>query len=124
MTLSLNWQFLGLAVFVVGLQAFFLACVAQVLFDYTGRKSARWLRLFPYTRSVLIAVVFVLAGIGLGIPLVVAYINNDYALRSANLLQDHLAVTGLAAVIAGAQLFVFTLVLHGAVLATARSRSR
>jgi glycosyltransferase involved in cell wall biosynthesis len=123
-TLSLNWQFLGLAVFVVGLQAFFLACVAQVLFDYTGRKRTRWLRLFPYTRSVLLALVLVVTGVGLGIPLVVAYLNNDYALTSANLLQDHLAVTGLAAVIAGAQLFVFTLVLHGAVLATARSRAR
>ena len=123
-TLSLNWQFLGLALFVVGLQAFSLGCIAQVLFDYTGRKQKRWLRLFPYTRSVLIASVLVLVGIGLGIPLVVAYIGNDYALTSANLIQDHLAVTGLAAVIAGAQLFVFTLLLHGAVLATARSRRR
>jgi len=123
-TLSLNWQFLGLAVFVVGLQAFFLACIAQVLFDYTGRKRERWLRLFPYTRTVLAAVGLVLLGMGLGVPLVVAYVNNDYALTSANLPQDHLAVTGLAAAIAGAQLFVFTLLLHGAVLATAKSRSR
>jgi len=66
----------------------------------------------------------VLLGMGLGVPLVVAYVNNDYALTSANLPQDHLAVTGLAAAIAGAQLFVFTLLLHGAVLATAKSRSR
>lgn len=124
LTLSLNWQFLGLAVFVVGLQSFFLACIAQVLFDYTGRKQERWLRLFPYTRTVLIAALFVLLGIGLGIPLVVAYIGDNYALTSANLLQDHFAVTGLASVIAGAQLFVFTLLLHGAVLATARSRPR
>jgi glycosyltransferase involved in cell wall biosynthesis len=123
-TLSLNWQFLGLAVFVVGLQAFSLGCIAQVLFDYTGRKRARWLRLFPYTRSVLVAALLVALGIGLGIPLVIAYVNHDYALTAANLVQDHIAVTGLAAVIAGAQLFVVTLVLHGAVLATARSRPR
>jgi glycosyltransferase involved in cell wall biosynthesis len=123
-TLSLNWQFLGLAVLVVGLQAFCLGCIAQVLFDYTGRKRERWLRLFPYTRSVLIAALLVLVGIGLGIPLILAYINNDYALTAANLVQDHLAVTGLAAVIAGAQLFMFTLLLHGAALATARSRRR
>ena len=123
-TLSLNWQFLGLAVFVVGLQAFFLAGIAQVLFDYTGRKRERWLGLFPYTRSVLISVLLVVIGMGLGVPLVAAYINNDYALTAANLTQDHLAVTGLAAVIAGVQLFVFTLLLHGAVLATARSRLR
>ena len=40
---------------VVGLQFVFLGCVAQVLFDYTGRRKRRWLRLFPYTRTVLIA---------------------------------------------------------------------
>jgi glycosyltransferase involved in cell wall biosynthesis len=121
-TFSLNWQFLGLAVFVVGLQAFFLGCIAQVLFDYTSRKRQRWLRLFPYTRTVLLAVSLVLVGLALAVPLAVAYVNNDLALRTSNLIEDHLAVTGLAAAIAGAQLFVFVLVLHGAVLATSRRR--
>ena len=54
-TLSLNWQFLGVALLTVGLQAFFLGCIAQVLFDYTGKFKERWLRVFPYTRTVLIA---------------------------------------------------------------------
>jgi glycosyltransferase involved in cell wall biosynthesis len=121
-TLSLNWQFLGLALFVVGLQAFFLGCIAQVLFDYTGGRRKRWLAVFPYTRTVLIAMLLVLAGIGLGIPLAVAYVGNGLALTSANFVQDHLAVTGLAAAIAGAQLFVFVLLLHGAVVATSSRR--
>ncbi len=123
-TLSLNWQFLGLALFVVGLQGVFLGGIAQVLFDYTGRRRARWLKVFPYTRTVLIAVVLVLLGIGLGIPLAVAYIVNGLALTSANAVQDHLAVTGLAAGVAGAQLFAFVLLLHGAVVATTRRRPR
>lgn len=122
-TFSLNWQFLGLAMLVVGLQAFFLACIAQVLFDYKGRKRDRWLRWFPYTRSVLLALGLVLVGIGLAIPLAVAYVDNGLALRASNLIEDHLAVTGLAAAITGAQLFVFVLVLHGAVVATRRRRS-
>ena len=121
-TLSLNWQFLGLALFVVGVQAFFLGCIGQVLFDYTGRKKKRWLALFPYTRTVLIAVGLVLFGIGMGIPLAVAYLSNDLVLTSVNYVQDHLAVTGLTAGIAGAQLFVFVLLLHGAVVATSRRR--
>jgi glycosyltransferase involved in cell wall biosynthesis len=121
-TLSLNWQLLGLALFVVGMQAFFLGCIAQVLFDYTGRKRKRWLRTFSYTRTVLISVTLVLAGVVLGVPLAVAYLNNDLVLTSANFVQDHLAVTGLAAGIAGAQLFVFVLLLHGAVVATTPTR--
>lgn len=119
-TLSLNWQFLGLAVFVVGLQAFFLGCIAQVLFDYSGSKRRRWVRLFAYTRTVLISILLVWGGAALCIPLALAYLNNDLVLTSANFVQDHLAVTGLALGIAGAQLFVFVLLLHGTVVATTR----
>jgi glycosyltransferase involved in cell wall biosynthesis len=121
-TLSLNWQLLGLAIFVVGLQAFFLGCIARVLFDYTGRRRERLLRLFPYTRTVFAAAGLVLLGIGLAVPLAVAYFSNNLALKTSNLAQDHLAVTGLTAVIAGAELFVFVLLLHGAVVATSRAR--
>ena len=121
-TLSLNSQFLGVAMMTVGGQAFFLGCIAQVLFDYTGRHRERWMRIFPYTRTVLIAFGLVLLGIALAIPLVVSYLANDLALQRADTLENHLAVTGLAAVIAGAQLFVFTLLLHGAVVATTHGR--
>jgi len=122
-TLSLNWQLFGLALLVVGLQAFFLGCIAQVLFDYTGSKRRRWLRVFPYTRSVLISVVLVLAGAGLCVPLAIAY-SDHLRLSIANYSQDHLAVTGLAAGIVGAQLFVFVLLIHGAVVATTRGQLR
>jgi hypothetical protein len=121
-TLSLNWQFLGVAVLTVGGQAFFLGCIAQVLFDYTGRHRERWLRIFPYTRTALIAFGLVVLGIALAIPLIVSYLSNDLALERPDTVENHLAVTGLAAVIAGAQLFVFTLLLHGAIVATTHGR--
>jgi glycosyltransferase involved in cell wall biosynthesis len=121
-TLSLNWQFLGVAVLTVGGQAFFLGCIAQVLFDYTGRHRERWLRIFPYTRTALIAFGLVVLGIAAAIPLIVSYLSNDLALERPDTVENHLAVTGLAAVIAGAQLFVFTLLLHGAIVATTHGR--
>jgi glycosyltransferase involved in cell wall biosynthesis len=124
LTLSLNWQFFGLAMLVVGLQGFFLGCIAQVLFDYTGRYSRRWLRAFPYTRTALIAFALVAAGICLGLPLLISYLQNDFRLVAAHSDENHLAITGLAIVICGAQLFVFTLLLHGTVAATTGSRSR
>ena len=121
-TLSLNWQYLGLATLVVGLQFVFLGVVAQVLFDYTGRRRRRWLRLFPYTRTVLVAFGLFLLGVGLCVPLVETYVDQGLALERIDALENHLAVTGLATVIAGAQLFVFTLLIHGAVVATTRGR--
>jgi glycosyltransferase involved in cell wall biosynthesis len=122
--LSLNTQFLGVAVLTVGCQAFFLGCISQVLFDYTGKYRRRWLGLFPYTRTVLIAFGLILAGIALTIPLLVTYIGNDLALERADTLENHLAVTGLAAVVTGAQLFVFTLILNGVAVVTARRSAR
>ena len=120
--LSLNWQFLGVALLTVGAQAFFLGCIARVLFDYTGRQRRRWLRVFPYTRTVLLSVALMLLGIGCAIPLVATYIGNGLALERSDALPNHLAVTGVALAILGAQLFVFTLLLHGAVVATTRGR--
>ena len=117
-TLSLNWQFLGAALLAVGFQAFLLGCVAQVLFDYTGKHRQRWLRVFPYTRTVLVAFGLVLLGVALAIPLVVAYVSNDLRLDNADTVQNHLAVTGLASAVVGAQLFVSTLLLHATIVAT------
>ena len=120
--LSLNWQFLGTALLTVGAQAFFLGCIARVLFDYTGRQKRRWLRVFPYTRTVLLSVALVLLGIACAIPLVATYIGNGLALEQSDALPNHLAVTGVALAILGAQLFVFTLLLHGTVVATTHGR--
>jgi hypothetical protein len=122
-TLSLHWQFLGVTSLAVGVPTFLLGCIAQVLFDYTGRHTRRWLRVFPYTRTVVIGMALVATGIALAIPLLVTYVGNDLLLERADTLENHLAVTGLAVAITGAQLFVSTLVLHGTVLATGRNTS-
>jgi glycosyltransferase involved in cell wall biosynthesis len=122
-TLSLHWQFLGVTILAVGVPTFLLGCIAQVLFDYTGRHTRRWLRVFPYTRTVIIGMALVATGIAFAVPLLVTYFSNDLLLERADTLENHLAVTGLAAAITGAQLFVSTLVLHGTVLATGRNPS-
>lgn len=119
-TLSLHFQLLGLTALVVGAQAVFAGVVAQILFDYTGQAKDRWLARCPYTRTTLSAFALVVAGVALGIPLVVNYISNGLRLASAETLTNHLAVTGLTLAIVGMQLFVFTLLLHGAVIATSR----
>ena len=78
--------------------------------------------MFPYTRTVLIAFALVLIGVAMAIPLVVLYSNEGLTLDPNATLQNHMAVTGLAFVITGAQLFVFTLLLHGTIIATTRGR--
>jgi hypothetical protein len=118
--LSLYWMLLGMALTSLGLTAVLLGAVAQVLFDYTGRFKRRWLRILPYTRTVFLALALVLIGVGLLIPLVVSYVNNDYHLESGVDFHQNLAVLGLMSVLSGFLLFSFTLLLHGAVVATHR----
>jgi glycosyltransferase involved in cell wall biosynthesis len=121
-TLSLYTMLLGLSLTVVGLQSFCLGCLAQVLFDYTGRAKRRWLRMFPYTRTVVAASVLILLGIALALPLLVKYVSNDFELGAPSDVESHMAVLGLTVAIAGFQLFTFTLLLHGTALATTRRR--
>src|SRR2546428_5984764 len=60
---SLYWMLLGLTLAVVGLQSFYVGCLAKVLHDYTGSARRRWLRVFPYTRTVAISIAGSLGGV-------------------------------------------------------------
>ncbi len=119
-SLSLYWMLIGMTLTLVGLQAFLLGCIAQVLFDYSGRARARWLVVFSYTRTTIAAALTTCAGVGCGIPLIVYYISHHGSLSLRASVQDGLGVTGLMLVAIGFALFTFMLVLHGAAIATRR----
>jgi VIT1/CCC1 family predicted Fe2+/Mn2+ transporter len=89
--------------------------------DFQGRARRRWLALFPYTRSVVVAGVIVASGIACAVPLIVYYFGHHERLSLTASLQDGLAVTGLLLMVIGASLFTFTLVLHGAAITSRRS---
>jgi hypothetical protein len=118
---SLYWMLLGTTLTISGMQAFLLGCIAQVLFDYRERARRRWLRIFPYTRSVIAAAATVLAGVGCLVPLVAYYLSHHEDLTVQASVQDRLGVIGLMLIVIGFSLFTFTLVLHGAAIATRRS---
>jgi glycosyltransferase involved in cell wall biosynthesis len=117
---SLYWMLFGMTLAITGLQAFLLGCIAQVLFDYRQRARRRWLRIFSYTRSVLVATVTALGGLACTVPLIIYYLSHHERLALHASLQDNLGVTGLMLIAIGFSLFTFTLVLHGAAIATQR----
>jgi glycosyltransferase involved in cell wall biosynthesis len=118
--LSLYWMLIGTTVTLVGLQAFLLGCIAQVLFDYSGRARERWLTVFSYDRSLIVAAISTCTGIGCDIPLVAYYVSHHDSLSLSASLQDGLAVTGLMLMAIGFMLFTSTLVLHGAAIVAQR----
>jgi glycosyltransferase involved in cell wall biosynthesis len=119
--LSLYWMLIGMTFTIIGLQAFLLGCIAQALFDYSGRATARWLAVFSYTRTTFLAALATCAGVGCGVPLIVYYFTHHDGLSLNASVQDGLGVTGLMLIAIGFTLFTFTLVLHGAAIATRRS---
>src|SRR5271166_1394914 len=113
-TFSLYWMLLGLSLSVLGLHGFYVGALARVFFDYSGRITRRWVRMFSYTRSVVLSALAILAGGALAVPLVSQYLRSGLRLPATVAPASHMAVTGLLFVIGGAMNFTFTLALHAA----------
>jgi glycosyltransferase involved in cell wall biosynthesis len=118
-TFSLHWMQLGVALFVVGLQAVYMGILAQVFFDYSGEASAYWFRRFPYTRTVVLSAALFVAGAGLAGFLAITYVRQSFRLL-ADSRANHLGVTGLVLMMAAFMTFTFTLLLHSTAVAVRR----
>jgi glycosyltransferase involved in cell wall biosynthesis len=123
-TFSLYWMLFGAMLTILGVQSVFLGCIAQVLYDCSGRARRRWGRTFRYTRTVAFAGVTFLAGVTLSIPLIVKYVANDWSLPGGIGTEGHLAVLGLMAMISSFIAFTNTLLLHAALLPRRRPVTR
>ena len=123
-TFSLYSMFIGTMLAVAGLQSFYLGCLSQLFHDYGGRACARWLRLFPYSRSVLLSALLTFLGVACWAPLVHSYLSHRLRLPGPIGFAHHLAVLGLLLVLAGSVSFIFTLVLHAAALVAKQTNGR
>lgn len=123
LTFSLYTMLIGLTMAVVGLQSFFLGCLAQVLQDYTGDVTRRWLRVFRYTRAALISGGLFVLGAGAAAFLFVDFFRSHLKLPPIG-AHYHMAVAGLLLMIASFMTFTFTLLLHAAALHEGGGRGR
>lgn len=119
-TFSLNWMLVGLSAAILGLQCVYMGALAQVFFDYSGEATARWVRRFPFNRSVFASAGMFVAGIGLGVPLVRDYVARGFLLPSELGAENYLAVTGLWCMVTAFMTFTFALVLHATLVQVRR----
>ena len=113
-TFSLYWMLMGVTLAILGLQSFYLGCLAQVLNDLTGDARRRWTRLFRYTRSMGWSAGALLFGFASTLPLLREYFHFGLALPREVSTASHLAISGLFFIISGFMNFSFTLVIHAA----------
>jgi glycosyltransferase involved in cell wall biosynthesis len=117
LTFSLHWMLAGLALTILGLQSFCCGCIAQVLYDYSGKSTNRWLRFFSYTRSMVCSGVAFAGGLVFIVPLVAEYLKFGFRLPEHALFRlSHLAVMGLLLISAAFINYTFTLLLHATAL--------
>jgi glycosyltransferase involved in cell wall biosynthesis len=118
-TFSLHWMLLGVSLAVLGLQCVYMGILSQVFFDYSGAITARWFRIFSYTRAVAFSAALFVAGLAMMGLLVSSYVTHGLALVEFSTI-NHLSVTGLFLMIAGFVTFTFTLILHATAVAVRR----
>jgi glycosyltransferase involved in cell wall biosynthesis len=123
-TLSLYWMLAGVTLTILGVQNFYLGCLAQVLYDATGEATARWTRVFPYNRTVALSFLAFLLGLGLLAPLVVEYVQEGLSLPGELGAVNHLAVLGIMLIILSFTTFTFTLLLQALAQVSAERRER
>jgi glycosyltransferase involved in cell wall biosynthesis len=114
--LSLYWMLFGVTLTVLGLQSFYLGCIVQVLHDYTGKATRRWLSMFRYTRAMLVSAAMFVVGLVLAAGLVVDYVKSGLRLPLSQTHSIYSAVTGLLLVMTGFMTFGATLLIHAAAL--------
>jgi len=116
-TFSLHWMLVGLALSIFGMQGFFCGCIAQMLYDYSGKSTRRWLGVFRYTRSMVVSGLMFGGGIALVAPLVTEYWKLSFRLPAEALFRlSHMAVMGLLLISTAFMNYSFTLLLHATAL--------
>jgi glycosyltransferase involved in cell wall biosynthesis len=112
---SLYWMLLGMTLTLLGLQSFYMGCLAQVLHDYSGRARRRWLRIFPYTRTVLASAVAFGLGLVLSAALAIDYVRSGLTLSRLDRV-PYLGVLGLMLLVTSFMTFTFVLLIQAAAL--------
>ncbi len=111
-TLSLNTMFLGATFSIVGLQSFFLGCMAQGLYDPSGVTKKHWAEKFAYTPMMIISGFVMGFGLLLCLNFASAYAQAGFTLFDDMISTNHLAVSGLLAIVLSFITFTSTLLLH------------
>ena len=111
-TFSLFWMLLGMSITFVGLQSFYMGCIARLLYDFTGQERRYWLGFFSYNRSIFFSGLLVVVGCLFLLPLCYAYWQLHWKLPVEIGSVHHMAIMGLLSITLGFMNFIFTLVFH------------
>jgi glycosyltransferase involved in cell wall biosynthesis len=112
LTLSLNAMLVGLTLATLGLQMFFIGCIAQCLYDMTGAALQRWTELFPYTPVSLFSGVLFGIGLAASTQFAFQFTAAGFVMGPHLTLSNHLAIAGVWAILTAVISFISMLLIH------------
>jgi glycosyltransferase involved in cell wall biosynthesis len=115
-TFSVNSMLLAFVTSILGLQLVFIGVIAQSIYDAVGRKRRRWLSIFPYTRTTLLAAVIFFVGLLLEMRFVTTFVVEKYQMSEALIAVNHQAILGLFLMMGSVIAFVSMLIIHAVAL--------
>jgi len=110
--LSLNTMLFALVAAVQGANMVLLAYVARCLYDGLGKTRKKLLRLFEFTRTVLLCCISLAVSIVLMTPFVTSFVLRRGLYDSHTVMLNHLAIVGLFLMALSLSTFVAMLLMH------------
>ena len=114
--LSLYWMLCGMTLTVVGMEAFYLGCVAQSIRSRQVGEVNYWAKRFNYNVTAITSICISFLGLMQIVLLTVYFFTHHLSLPSPESTLTHLAVTGLLMIVVGFSTFGFVLVLQASTL--------
>jgi hypothetical protein len=111
-TLSVNSMLIFLVTSILGLQMSLIGAIAQSLYDGTGRKRRRWLKMFSYTRTTVATAVVFMIGLVLMLRFVTAFAEQNYLYTDELVDLNHQAIFGIFLAAGSVLVFVSMLLIH------------
>lgn len=109
---SIHFMLLGMTLAVLGTVSILMGIVAKAIYDPSGRKIKKYLKIFKYNKSFLLSVILFIIGVLFTFPLIGDFISFGYNLPSGIQDKYYLSVTGLTLIIISFINFTFALLLH------------
>ena len=109
---SIHFMLLGMTLAVLGTVSIFMGIIARAIYDPSGNKMKKYLKIFPYNKSFLLSAVLFMIGVLFTLPLVGDFISFGYKLPNGVQDKYYLSVTGLTLIIISFVIFTSTLLLH------------
>lgn len=111
-TFSLYWMLFWLAITIVGVQSLLMSILTEMMYDYSGKFSEKWVKIFDYNKVFVLCIILLAIGLLMTVPILEDYFKFGLSLPFGIINPYNSAVTGILCIIVAFQVFTSMLIIH------------